>query len=135
MVFVETGANTGIFTNTDDSDVASLIIKTDASRGTSAIIDYNDSPFSLTVASYGGSLNMDVSSVGDEWNSGESMTVTLTDEDRNLNTASDETLSFANIKLPTLVTGSPVSADDGNVARVMAATLSLIHISEPTRPY
>jgi hypothetical protein len=123
LVFTETGANTGVFTNTDDSDDANLNIIAGVTRGLTATIDYNDSAVSYSVANYTGSIDMDVSSVGDEWNSGESMTISLTDADLNLNSASDETISFSSTNIPTIVTGSPVSATEANAARVLAVTL------------
>jgi len=53
---------------------------------------------------------MDASSVGDEWNSGEEMTVVLYDQDLNLNTASDEDLTVAGGTLvPSLTIGSPLT--------------------------
>ena len=39
-----------------------------------------------------GVIDMEEASVGDEWNSGEELTVTLIDQDLNKNTASDEDL-------------------------------------------
>ena len=55
---------------------------------------------------------MDESSVGDEWNSGEDLTVTLIDQDLNLNTGSDEDLtvktSTALTPIPSLKIGNPL---------------------------
>jgi hypothetical protein len=48
-----------------------------------------------------GTIDMDASSVGDEWNSGEEMTVILYDQDLNFNTASDEYLTVKGGKLVT----------------------------------
>ena len=63
---------------------------------------------------------MDASSVGDEWNSGEALTVTLIDQDLNKNTASSEDLYLVNTTngqlVPSLQIGNPLmittSADD-----------------------
>jgi hypothetical protein len=56
---------------------------------------------------------MDASSVGDEWNSGEALTVTLIDQDLNKNTASSEDLLLVNTTngqlVPSLQIGSPLS--------------------------
>jgi len=43
FVFFEDGDNTGTFSNVDDSDLSSLLVAANATRGTSAIFDYNDS--------------------------------------------------------------------------------------------
>ena len=97
----------------------------DAKRGTTATIDYNDSAQSFIVANDFGSIDMDESAVGEEWNSGEILPVTLLDQDLNKNTGSDEDLLvsgvsnqttaelFASVGLATLVPslqiGSPVT--------------------------
>ena len=110
MIFYETGANTGVWVNTDDADDSNLIIASDALRGTTGTVDYNDSALSVVVGFSTGSVNMDTDGVGEEWNSGEGMDVSLTDGDRNLNTASDEDLYVQNsTHIPTIVTGSPGS--------------------------
>ena len=49
-------------------------------------------------------------SVGDEWNSGEEMTIVLYDQDLNLNTASDEDLTVQGGTLvPSIQIGTPLS--------------------------
>ena len=53
-------------------------------RGTTATLDYNDSAVSFVIAHDFGTIdNGRRSSVGDEWNSGEALTVTLIDQDLN----------------------------------------------------
>ena len=123
LLFTETSANSGVWSNTDDNDEASLQVLTTATRGTTATVDYNDSAQSFSVSTSTGTIDMDESSVGDEWNSGESIAITLTDGDLNLNTASDETITFNSTDIPTIVTGSPVSATTDNLARVLAITI------------
>jgi len=56
---------------------------------------------------------MDESSVGDEWNSGEVLAVTLVDQDLNKNTLSDEdmTLSGHPSLIPSLQIGSPITLE------------------------
>jgi hypothetical protein len=55
---------------------------------------------------------MDAASVGDVWNSGEALTVTLIDQDLNKNTGSDEDLLMKNTTrthlIPSLQIGSPL---------------------------
>jgi hypothetical protein len=46
-----------------------------AKRGTTATINYNDAAQSFIVANDFGVIDMDETSVGDEWNSGEELTV------------------------------------------------------------
>ena len=120
MVFFEGAENSGVFFNTDDDTDASLMVANYAQRGTAATFDYNDSAQSFVVANDFGVLDMDASSVGDEWNSGEALTVTLIDQDLNKNTASSEDLYLVNTTngqlVPSLQIGDPLmittSADD-----------------------
>ena len=52
---------------------------------------------------------------GDEWNSGEAVTVTLVDPDRNLNTGSDEDLTLSvTDRIPTIKIGSPLNFVQGS---------------------
>ena len=107
----ETGANTAIFSTTDDGDGSTLSVLPDAVRGLSGTVDYNDTPTSYIVTLDFGEIDMDASSVGDEWNSGEEITVLLKDADINLNSLSDEDLDLNNPEVtlvPSLQIGSPL---------------------------
>ena len=120
MVFFEGAENSGVFFNTDDDSDASLVVADYAARGTAATFDYNDSAQSFVIANDFGTIDMDASSVGDEWNSGEELSVTLIDQDLNKNTASSEDLLLVNTTnghlVPSLQIGSPLTvlttADD-----------------------
>ena len=63
-----------------------------------------------------GVITMDASSVGDEWNSGEALTVTLIDQDLNKNSASSEDLYLVNTTIgqpvPALQIGNPLTVLD-----------------------
>ncbi|MDC0154337.1 hypothetical protein OAJ02_06395, partial [Nitrosopumilus sp.] len=136
LVFWETAENSGIFVNTDDDDDSNLDVNASGNRGTTALIDYNDSAQSFVIANDFGVIDMVESSVGDEWNSGEELTVTLIDQDLNKNTASDEDLSVststAALPIPSLKIGSPLMVDAtagdltvdsfSNIARITNAT-------------
>jgi len=130
MVFFEGGENSGIFYNTDDDDDANLEVATGAARGFSATIDYNDSAQSYVVANDFGSIDMEEASVGDVWNSGEALTVTIIDQDLNKNTASDEDLSIANTTnvhlIPTLKIGSPLVVEEDSTSLEGVTTYSKI---------
>ncbi|MBT4891422.1 MAG: hypothetical protein HON60_00575, partial [Gammaproteobacteria bacterium] len=122
MVFYEGGENSGIFYNTDDDADSNLVVDDYAPRGFTATFDYNDSAQSFVVANDFGVITMDAASVGDAWNSGEALTVTLIDQDLNKNTASDEDLTMNNSTrthlLPSLQVGSPLML----IQNVTAAT-------------
>jgi len=117
LIFYEDADNTGTFSNVDNDDNSNLDVSTTAIRGTTATIDYNDSAQSFTVANDFGVIDLDEASVGDEWNSGETLAVTLTDQDLNKNTWLDEDLTIADPSgqqagsdlIPSMQIGSPLT--------------------------
>ena len=94
VTMYETGTNTGVFTNIDDADKANILVRTNAVRGTVATVDYNDTQQSVLVGYNTASIDFVDDDIG-EWNSGETMTITLTDDDRNLNNTADEDILFS----------------------------------------
>jgi hypothetical protein len=115
ITFLETGVNTGIFTSYDEADNSAIDITKSAARGNSATISYDDSPVSIVVQHSTATLTMDLAD--DEWNSGESIDVTLVDNDANKNSLADEDLDVENVavsKVPTLTTGDPFTLGEGN---------------------
>ena len=117
VTILETQPNSGIFKNTDDGDTANIYINSEAPRGYTAVIDYADSPLSVPVRNYPGSLAMDVSGIGGTWNGGEEITVTLDDGDLNLNSLVDEDISLTNWdhKIPTVIIGTPITLTNDTV--------------------
>ena len=97
----------GVFITTDDEDDSSIIITDSAERGTSAIIDYNDSATTILVGYSVAAI--DIGLDDEAWNSGESATVTINDPDANRNSVEDETLSISDpdVTVPALSTGNP----------------------------
>ncbi len=132
LVFYEDADNTGTFSNVDNDDNANLNVRTAAIRGTTATLDYNDSAQSFTVANDFGVIDMDEASVGDEWNSGETLAITLTDQDLNKNTWLDEDLTLADPSgqqagsdlIPSMQIGSPL------VLKAPPTGMSTIEISD-----
>jgi len=111
FIFTEDADNSGTFSNVDDADQSSIQVTKGALRGTTATFDYNDSAQSFIVSNDFGTIDMDESSVGDEWNSGETLAVTIVDQDLNKNTLMDEdmTLRSHNTTIPALIIGSPIT--------------------------
>ena len=109
--FEEDAANSGIFTNSDNDDAANVMVTSNAQRGTTATIDYNDSPIDIVIRN--SFAEIDIQSDG-MWKSGMEIPVIITDDDANLNGASDEDMLVTdpNMIIPTMVTGSPVTLDD-----------------------
>jgi hypothetical protein len=113
LVFVEDADNTGTFSTVAGNDESNLQVLTHSKRGTTATFDYNDSAQPFIVSNDFGIIDMDESSVGDEWNSGETLTVTLVDQDINKNTLIDEDMALAthNDTIPAMIIGSPITLD------------------------
>ncbi|MEK9697467.1 MAG: hypothetical protein VW270_17010, partial [Candidatus Poseidoniales archaeon] len=113
ITFLESGVNTGIFTSYDTADQSNIEIISDAARGKSATISYDASPQTILVGHSFATLEMSIGD--DEWNSGESLDVTLTDNDLNKNSRSDEDLDVevvTNTLIPALETGDPFTLDE-----------------------
>ena len=107
----------------------SLDVASYAKRGYTATFDYNDEAQSFVVANFFGEITMDASSVGDVWNSGEALTVTLIDQDLNKNSGSDEDLAIKNTTrthlIPSLQIGIPLML----TANTTAAPASVVSVS------
>jgi len=107
---IESGENTSMFSTADDADQSTLYIHADATRGNAGYVDYSGA-VSVVMTNHFADLDMDSSSVGDEWNSGEEISVTLIDEDFNLFTQADEDFSVNSTTynlIPSLQIGSPI---------------------------
>jgi hypothetical protein len=144
LVFFEDADNTGTFSNVDDSDQANLQVTSNAKRGTTATFDYNDVAQSFIVSNDFGMLDMDESSVGVEWNSGEALIVTLVDQDLNKNTLNDEDMVLTNSfnsTIPSLMIGSPITLSSsslfgsGNATDVGMTVGTFNKIATLTSPY
>jgi plastocyanin len=110
VTITEQGPNSGVFGTYDESDQSNIIITDNALRGTSASVDYNETPATILVGfSFG---NIDIQPVDDEWSSGEEIPVILVDGDANRNSRADEDLDLFNpnvMLIPSLQTGSPTT--------------------------
>jgi hypothetical protein len=110
VTLTEQGPNSGVFASYDEGDDSVIVITQAALRGTSASIDYNETPATVLVAFAFGSI--DIQPIDDEWSSGEEIPLVLVDGDANLNSRADEDLDFndPNVALiPALSTGSPAT--------------------------
>ena len=74
VTFTETGANTGTFTNWDDSLKTNMYINPSADRGTQAVFWLDDKEYSVLMMPSWGSITFNTDykgGIGSEWNSGE----------------------------------------------------------------
>ena len=98
-----------------------MAIASDAKRGTSASIDYNETPKTILVGFGFGTI--DIQPTDNEWNSGEEIPVVLVDTDANLNSRVDEDLDLFNPDvplIPALSTGTPFTVGKNTTAAVRA---------------
>ena len=111
VTFIE--GDPGVFTNTDsDSDTPNLYVPMDAKRGTSAVIDHNDGVVSVVVGSTTATITLDDDAVGGVWNSGEEISVTLTDADVNRMAMNDEDIAVSDpvfTIIPSVKIGNPIT--------------------------
>ena len=116
VTITEQGPNSGVFGTYDESDKSVLTVLTDAKRGTSATVDYNETPVSILIGhSYG---SVDIKPIDDEWNSGEEIPVEVVDADANRNSRSDEDLDLFDPSvalIPSLRTGDPFTLGESDI--------------------
>ena len=119
VTLTERGPNSGVFGSYDESDVSVLRITDEARRGTSAVVDYNDSPTTVLVAH--DFATIDIQPPNDGWSSGEAIPIVLVDADANKNSRADEDLTLSNpdtALIPALVTGNPFTLGEGTSGEV-----------------
>ena len=114
VTFTETGANTGTFTNWDDSLKTNMYINPAADRGTQATFWLDDKEYSvLHMPSWGTiTFNTDYKGgIGAEWNSGELVQILLDDEDMNLDARTKNQMKIKDNKtiVPAIKIGSPIT--------------------------
>lgn len=115
VTITEQGPNSGIFGSYDESDTSALKVTSNAARGTSATVDYNETPVTILVGQ--SFATIDIQPTDDEWNSGEEIPVSLVDGDANKNSRADEDLDLNNpdvALIPALKTGDPYTLGDGD---------------------
>ena len=120
ITITEQGPNSGVFGTYDESDISVIKVTDGALRGTSATIDYNETPATVLVGFDFGTI--DIQPIDDEWNSGEEIPVVLVDGDANKNSRVDEDLDLndPNVTLiPSLVTGDPFTLGEGTNSTVI----------------
>ena len=119
VTFTETGANTGLFTNWDDSLKTNMYINPLSDRGNQATFWWDDVEYSVLNMPYWGTIEFNTSGtqveigtdIGAEWNSGELVEVVVDDGDMNLDSRSQEqmTVSANSTIVPAVKIGSPIT--------------------------
>ncbi len=126
IILKTSNTDDNLFVNYDNSDETGLIVK---QNGESSI-EYNHA-HSVLFDTFDGTISFDGPSI-EEWLSGVEINLILTDEDRNLNSRTDETLNILDGEVPYIEIGNPTTIDDitafstnsGNVANTTLSTLT-----------
>ena len=111
----ETGSNTGVFeSQSDDISEISVNMAT-AVSGDTFTIAYADDDQQVIVDSFDSTLEL----VADgTWNSGDTLTVRLTNENLNINTLKDDDMGITDSVLPTMTFGTPLTITDFDLTPV-----------------
>ena len=109
----ETSPNSGVFSATDDAHNSILSTTGNLNlRDLDFTIDYNDSTSNYIVEFFVGMVSIDLSSIDSDWGSGESLSVSITDQDENSNTLVDDDFSVVDsTSIPTVQIGNPFTLE------------------------
>jgi hypothetical protein len=130
VTVTEQGPNSGIFGTYDESDTSVLKITSNAARGTSATIDYNETPVTILVGFNFATVDIQPSDA--EWTSGEEIPVVIVDGDANKNSRADEDLDLFNTDvslIPALQTGDPFTLGEAGVGSSTAAKATWVRFN------
>jgi hypothetical protein len=121
VTLVENGPYSGNFDNADDNDKSTIGILSDAPRGQTGRIDYNDQSLSVLSQFSTASFSLDEEPVisiggGSSLRAGTEFPIILTDPDQNVNSgARDDLDAFKeNVILPTLELGNPITLENSS---------------------
>ena len=104
--FEETGANTGVFESQSDDE--SNIVAT-GDENDDFTIAYADDDVQVFIENFDSTLEVIANGA---WDSGESLTVRLTNENLNTNTLTDQNMEIDHENLPVLMMGTPITLKD-----------------------
>ena len=106
--FEETGSNTGVFAS-DERDVSEISVDKDAASGDTFTIEYATDDQQIIVDDFDSTLELIADGT---WDSSESLTIRLTNEELDLNTLEDNDMTFTDNDLAVLMMGDPVTLDN-----------------------
>ena len=105
VVIEETRSNTGVF-ESEEGDISEISVHKDAASGDTFTIKYADDSQQVIVDDFDSTLEL----VADgTWNSGDTLTVRLTNENLNINTLDDDDMKIGDKDLPVLILGEPIT--------------------------
>ena len=104
VILRETGSNTGVFESQGDNDLSNIMVTGD--ENDDFTIEYADDDVQVFIDSFDSTLE----AIADgTWNSGNTITVRLTDENLNTNTLTDQDMGLGDDDLPILMFGAPIT--------------------------
>ena len=104
VTLTETGANTGVFESQNDDDSSNIVVTGD--ENDDFTIAYADDDVQVFIEDFDSTLELIADGT---WDSGETATVRLTDENLNLNTLLDDDLTKDSPNLPVMRFGTPMT--------------------------
>ena len=100
----ETGSNTGVFESQNDDDSSNIVVTGD--ENDSFKIEYADSDVQVFIEDFDSTLE----TISDgTWNSGNTITVRLSNENLNTNTLTEQDMAIDDDFLPVLIQGDPIT--------------------------
>ena len=104
VTLTETGSNTGVFESQNDDDSSNIEVVGD--ENDDFTIAYADGDVQVFIESFDSTLE----AIADgTWNSGDTITVRLTDENLNTNTLTEQDMGPGDDNLPILMFGAPIT--------------------------
>ena len=104
ITLTETGANTGVFESQNSDDGSNIVVTGD--ENDDFTIAYADSDVQVFIEDFDSTLEVIAAGT---WDSGESLTVRLTNENLNTNTLTDQDMAIGDDNLPILMFGEPIT--------------------------
>ncbi len=118
VTLTETGANTGVFESQNDDDSSNIVVT--GVENDSFKIEYADSDVQVFIEDFDSTLE----TISDgTWNSGNTITVRLTDGNLNTNTLTDQDMELGDDNLPILKFGEPITLATVSEIRVAAGII------------
>ena len=114
IILTETDSNTGVFESQNGDDVSN--IKATGNENDDFTIAYADGDVQVFIEDFDSTLE----TISDgTWNSGNTITVKLTDENLNTNTLTDQDMELGDDNLPILMFGDPITIATVNITAVV----------------
>ena len=111
VTLTETGTNTGVFESQNDDDSSNIMVT--GVENDDFTIKYADSDVQVFIESFDTALEMITDGT---WDSGETATLKLTNENLNLNTLTEQKIVIGDDDIPVLVRGDPVTLKAAEIA-------------------